>query len=157
KSESVARILERWNIAADAIVLVDDSPLEIAQVQSVFPAVEGMLFPGSDYGALLDLFARLRDRFGKHATTVEDTIRLRSLRESHPSAAAAAASLRPQDDFLRSVEGTLRFDLSQHGDKRAFELLNKTNQFNLNGRRLTEAAFSSALADPKAFLLTVAY
>lgn len=32
KSGSVARILEAWNIAADSVIFVDDSPMELAEV-----------------------------------------------------------------------------------------------------------------------------
>jgi FkbH-like protein len=37
------------------------------------------------------------------------------------------------------------------------ELVNKTNQFNLNGRRFTEAQWRAVLDRPGAFLLRVAY
>jgi FkbH-like protein len=43
------------------------------------------------------------------------------------------------------------------GDARAFELLNKTNQFNLNGRRLTEVEWQSVVRDPAAVCLGVSY
>ena len=40
---------------------------------------------------------------------------------------------------------------------RAFELINKTNQFNLNGKRFSESDWLSFLQDPAAFLLTASY
>lgn len=62
------------------------------------------------------------------------------------------------EDFLRSVEATITFRLgSDARDQRAFELINKTNQFNLNGRRLSEAEWLGFLQDPAAFLLTASY
>ena len=45
KSQSVYRILEAWNINADAVVFVDDSPIELAEVQSLFPAIKCLRFP----------------------------------------------------------------------------------------------------------------
>jgi FkbH-like protein len=42
-------------------------------------------------------------------------------------------------------------------DARAFELVNKTNQFNLNGKRLSETEFRSALSHHGAVSLVVAY
>jgi hypothetical protein len=42
-------------------------------------------------------------------------------------------------------------------DARALELVNKTNQFNLNGRRYSEAQWRRLLERPGAFLLRVAY
>jgi FkbH-like protein len=42
-------------------------------------------------------------------------------------------------------------------DPRALELVNKTNQFNLNGKRYTEAAWQNYLRDPASFLLIASY
>ena len=42
-------------------------------------------------------------------------------------------------------------------DNRAFELVNKTNQFNLNGKRFSESDWLSCLQDPAAFVLTASY
>ncbi len=62
------------------------------------------------------------------------------------------------DDFLQSADASLRFTFEKHtGDSRALELINKTNQFNLNGKRLTDAAWIAYLNDPAAFLITVSY
>jgi FkbH-like protein len=61
------------------------------------------------------------------------------------------------DGFLESVEGEIAFTCDREPDARALELINKTNQFNLNGRRLSEAEFHARLDDPDAFLLTASY
>ena len=42
-------------------------------------------------------------------------------------------------------------------DRRAFELVNKTNQFNLNGRRYTESSWQHYLERANVFMLTVNY
>jgi FkbH-like protein len=42
-------------------------------------------------------------------------------------------------------------------DARALELVNKTNQFNLNGRRMTEAQWRAYLQETNTFLLTASY
>ena len=51
KSGSVARILETWNIAADSVIFVDDSPMELAEVAAAHPGIECVLFPKNDYAA----------------------------------------------------------------------------------------------------------
>jgi FkbH-like protein len=157
KSESVGRILDAWNVAADSVVFVDDSPMEVAQVQSVFPEIEGFVFPGSDYRALGEFFVRLRDLFGKHATTDEDALRTMSIRSSVGFRTSAAAVTHSMEDFLREARGEITFSCGRERDARAFELINKTNQFNLNGKRLGENAFASALLLPGAFLLSAGY
>ncbi len=47
--------------------------------------------------------------------------------------------------------------LTTDPDPRALELINKTNQFNLNGRRFTESEWQAHLRRPGAFLYVVAY
>ena len=51
KSGSVSRILETWNIAADSVIFVDDSPMELAEVAAAHPDIECVLFPKNDYAA----------------------------------------------------------------------------------------------------------
>ena len=52
----------------------------------------------------------------------------------------------------------MTFDLGKPaGDTRAFELINKTNQFNLNGKRYDEAAWLRLVEDPRTCVITVSY
>jgi FkbH-like protein len=157
KAESVRRILSTWNIAADAAVFIDDSPAEVAEVQAAFPEMTCRVFPGKDPAAIWALLHELRDRFGKPVVTREDVLRLRSIRNAEEWRSESGESQTPSDDFLRSAEARISFDCGRAGDDRAFELVNKTNQFNLNGKRYTESEWRQFLADPSAFLLTAAY
>src|SRR5437660_7602658 len=61
KLESVQRILKTWNVSADSVVFVDDSPMEIAEVKAAFPEMECIVFPKSDYQGLWSLLKHLRD------------------------------------------------------------------------------------------------
>lgn len=156
KSAAVAAILEVWNVGADSVVFVDDSPLEIAEVQARFPDIEGIRFDGKDPAAVARVVSRLRAVFGKDVVRVEDQLRAASLRSGATLRAAAGEG--DAESFLSRLDARLTFDLSRdRADARAFELVNKTNQFNLNGRRYTEAEWAAALARPSAFLLTVGY
>jgi len=44
KSSSVERILRTWNIGADSVVFVDDSPMELAEVAAALPGIECVRF-----------------------------------------------------------------------------------------------------------------
>jgi len=157
KSESVRRILQVWNLGADDVIFLDDSPMEASEVKDAFPEMECLVFPKSDYEAFWVLLKDLRRAFGKRSVNEEDLIRTRSIREAAALRGVEISSGSP-DDFLRSAAASVRVELASGGqDTRAFELVNKTNQFNLNGRRWTQAAWSSYFIDPAAFLMTVAY
>ena len=158
KSESVKRILDTWNVGADSVVFIDDSPMEVAEVKAAFPELECIVFPKSDYHGIWDLLKDLRGFFGKPLLTEDDSLRLGSVRNASAWRDSIQASASSSDDFLRAAEASLAFSLTREGgDARAFELVNKTNQFNLNGKRLSESEWLNFFSDPAAFLLAVSY
>ncbi|QNI33498.1 HAD-IIIC family phosphatase [Alloacidobacterium dinghuense] len=158
KSESVRRILSIWNIAADAVVFIDDNPAEIAEVEAAFPELTCRLFPKGDSARILTLLEELRDLFGKPVISEEDSMRIRSIRNAGAWRDASDTSASASDEFIQSAEGRIWFECSHATDDlRAFELVNKTNQFNLNGKRYAESEWRQFLANPAAFLLTAAY
>jgi len=159
KSESVTRILRAWNIAADDVVCVDDSAAELAEIQRSHPRVECLLFPRDNPQAAYELFEKLRDWFGKDHISPEDRLRLASLRANAefqgrlPRAAMSASG-----DFLAQIDGRLTVSTKKQPlDERALELVNKTNQFNLNGRRVLEADWRGWLSAPDSVLITASY
>jgi FkbH-like protein len=159
KSGSVDRILQAWNIGADAVVFVDDSPMELAEVKAAFPDVECLLFPTHDDRGIYELLGQLRDFFGKSHLSREDAIRLDSLRGA--AEAKREISQNPSADpdrLLIDSRPVIRFSFSKEPyDPRALDLVNKTNQFNLNGHRFGDAAWLARLNDPSSFLVRVAY
>ncbi|MCX6381849.1 MAG: HAD-IIIC family phosphatase [Armatimonadetes bacterium] len=157
KSESVGRILKAWNIGADSVVFVDDSPMELEEVKAKHPAIECILFPTNDYAAILELLTRLRDLCGKSILSAEDTLRLQSLRQAQ-ELNVLQESGSDLTGFLKEAGAELQVSFAKAPfDTRAHELVNKTNQFNLNGKRYTEADWKQMLEDPAAFLMTVSY
>ncbi|MEK7762850.1 MAG: HAD-IIIC family phosphatase [Nitrospirota bacterium] len=158
KSESVKRILETWNISPDAVVFIDDSPTEAAEVKARFPELESIVFPKSDYQGVWNLLVYLRGIFGKPFLTEDDSIRLSSIRNATAWRNDTRSSTSASDEFLKDAESSIVFNcVRKSKDTRAFELVNKTNQFNLNGKRFSESEWSSYFCDPAAFLLTASY
>lgn len=157
KSEAIKRILQAWNVAPDSLVFVDDNALELAEVGAAYPEIEGILFPKHDPAATLEFFRTLRDRFGKRRIHAEDRERLSSLRQSREfhETVHGAGTL---DSVLQGAEGRIKFTYEKAPlDSRALELINKTNQFNLNARRYTEASWSSLLSQDNSWLQIAEY
>lgn len=157
KSGSVSRILKTWNIGADSVAFVDDSPLELEEVRTAHPGIECLLFPKNDYAAGYAFLQRLRDLFGKPALSDEDSFRLESIRVNQ-ELANRNGDAGSAENFLASLDAkvTLEYD-PPADDKRVVELVNKTNQFNLNGVRYTEADWQQAATAPSAFVIAVSY
>lgn len=157
KSESVARILQSWNISAESVAFIDDSPLELAEVQLRFPQIRCLLFPKQTPARFIDFVHTLREYFGRPAVRDEDRLRLRSLRQD-PVREQCLQDSSTEESFLESLGAVLSFQITTNtDDDRAFELINKTNQFNLNGHRYSQSEWIAYLSRPGSFLLTASY
>ncbi len=152
KSESVARILKAWNIGAEAVALVDDSPMELAEVQQAFPEITCLEFQREDPASIVRLFRDLRNLCGRQRVGQEDRLRALSLEQGQQFSSEASAS--DTEQFLASLQARITFQ-DGTADPRSLELVNKTNQFNLNGIRYTEDAWS--VARNGNFVWTVSY
>jgi len=156
KSELVRQILAAWNIGPEAAAFIDDSPMEVEEVRTRFPQMRTAVF-SSEPSKIYELLRQLREWFGRPAIVEEDRLRARSLQQA--AAMEAASGEAPgREAFLAALQARISFQLSRDAhDERAFELVNKTNQFNLNGRRVTEAGWRQMLSNPEGFLLTASY
>ena len=156
KSVSVERILRAWNIDAASVVFVDDSPAELAEVQSVYPDLTALRFPTGDDAGVYALLEELRDLFGKPRLVPEDGLRAPTTATGAlPPVASGADRL---DAFLARAEQELTvLPVATPGDGRALELVNKTNQFNLNGRRYTDGEWRALVERDGSVALVLAY
>ncbi len=152
KSQSVERILTAWNIAPDSVVFVDDNALELAEVQAAFPSMACCQFR-ADTAFLEDL----RDRFARRTVGEEDTLRVDSVR-SGSLVRRLAGDGSGLEALLAGARASLTFRWNeQPPDPRALELINKTNQFTLNGARFTEAEWKRYVSDPSTHVVVVEY
>ena len=146
KSAQVEMLAGQLNLGLDAFVFVDDSEIELAEVRLKLPAVRCEPFPSRD-DDLPGLLDRLTVHFRRSVVTKEDRERTalyrRRLAGMVPST-AQGADLRA---FLEGLTMTLVVhDRSAGNRERAVQLINKTNQFNINGKRVTEEGVNSILA-----------
>jgi len=158
KATAVSAVLYQWNIGADSVVFVDDDPLELAEVKAAHPEVTCLQFPRKDPQAIYNLLVQLRDLFGKAEISEEDRLRLESIRSRATEKTFLTGVEGFSEALLEQAAAELTFSLKKDvGDARALELINKTNQFNVNGRRFTEAAWQTHLRKDETFLLTASY
>jgi FkbH-like protein len=157
KSAMIDRILAAWNVSADAVAFVDDSAFELEQVRSRHPALVCLRFP-EEPQAVLELCRELRDRCGRAGVSAEDRLRRDGLVANARAEAERVASGTSMEDFLAGLRArtTIAFGCAEHAG-RAWELVNKTNQFNINGQRIDEIAWQRQLERPETVLVTVDY
>ena len=142
KSAAVSRILAAWNIGPESVAFVDDDPRELAEVGRAWPTLRLLQCPGGDPQQMLTFLVEIRRLFSRDRIVAEDRLRVSSV-----IAASSLEGTAASDDFHLEEKGCVRAELVRdRGDLRAFELINKTNQFNLNGVRLAEANWLELLS-----------
>ncbi|MFF3202480.1 HAD-IIIC family phosphatase [Streptomyces sp. NPDC002962] len=137
KSESLRRIAKDLGIAVDALVLVDDSPYERAEVEALLPGVR-TLAP-EDVPALLAAFE------GREVTA-ESRERVRRYRTEETRRAEGERFEGSREEFLRWCDVRLSVGAATADEiPRALELAARTHRLNSSGLtpdRLRELASS---------------
>jgi FkbH-like protein len=135
KAKNIAIVLSECNLLAKNALFVDDNPVERAAVQSAFPDIRVLG---------LDLYKIRRVLLGASEMQVATISSESSGRAESVQKILDREQLRTtlsHDDFLRSLETKITFatieDINDTKFSRAFELLNKTNQFNTTGKKWT--------------------
>jgi FkbH-like protein len=141
KSENVAQILDETNILPGNVVFVDDNPREVDEVRARFPAVRGLGFQHYDWRRIV-LQAPEMQVAAVTGESRERTqlVRARIDREQASEGVDRRTWLKSLD--LKQKIVAIR-STRDPGFARAFELINKTNQFNTTGQRWTQAEFEA--------------
>jgi FkbH-like protein len=156
KSVAIQEVVRRWNVGADSVVFLDDNPMELSEVQAAHPAITCLRFTPKDPAAVWNLLQQLRDLFGKPLLFAEDRVRSASVRVS--AALREVEQGKVSQEFLRTLRGRVTLDYRRDlTDMRTFELINKTNQFNLNGIRLDEGDWRTRMKSQAGIAVTVSY
>jgi FkbH-like protein len=138
KSALILQIARQLNLGVDSFVFVDDNPIEIQEVSAAVPGIRTMSFPANDDG-LPEFFGNLAALFPQTVTTSEDAERTEMYRRRLGGLVPDTTKGADLTDFLMGLEMSLAIHDRTHGDRtRAVQLINKTNQFNLNGRRVVD-------------------
>ena len=147
KSSNLERIASALNIGLDSVVFIDDNPVERAEVRSRLPMVtipDCGENPEDHLAALmtLDLFHRTA------SLTNEDLLRNKNFQANEQRETLLASSAN-RDDFLRSINTIVTIKRPTQAEfDRTLQLTNKTNQFNLTTKRLTQAEFAQFQSAP---------
>ena len=138
KGPNIRSLAETVNLGLDALVFVDDSPVEREAVLSEIPELTIANFP--DDSTALPRFARhlYDEHFFTLAVTAEDKKRTAMYQQNQRREESLRAAAN-YDDFLRSLQTVIRISPPGPSDiARVAQLTQKTNQFNVTTRRYTE-------------------
>ena len=151
KAQNLKAIAARLNIGVDALVFVDDNPIERARIRQSLPMVAVPEMP-DDPAHYVRCLAEA-GYFEAVAFTADD----RSRAEQYAANAereAMLGSAESMDEFLRGLKMTAvygPFTAVDHA--RVVQLINKTNQFNTTTRRYAGEEVARIMDDPDSLTL----
>jgi FkbH-like protein len=131
KITNIVEICNELNVLPEAVVFVDDNHAQLAEVRAQLPDVECLQTPTEGAG-WLSLFDRLQRHFAKWELTQEDALRTKTVVRT------AAPKTHAPFGHLRSLSPQIFLEDNAGSASRSRELLNKTNQFNMTGKRWSE-------------------
>ena len=153
KATNLEGIAKSLNIGLDALVFVDDNPVERDQVRARLPMV-AVPEMGADPAAYVAILAE--GGFFEAATFTADDAARAGQYAANAARDAEAAGAGDMDSFLRGLAMEAEAGpVTALTLARATQLINKTNQFNTTTLRRTEAEVAALMADPAAVTLTL--
>ncbi|WP_342150033.1 HAD-IIIC family phosphatase [Methylorubrum sp. SB2] len=148
KAENLRRVAAQLNLGLDALVFADDNPFERDRVRTALPEVAVPELP-PDPSGYADRIAGA-GYFEALSVTAEDRARGRHY-AVRQEVAAQGGDL---PAYLAGLDMRLSWRRFTAPDlPRIVQLVNKTNQFNLTTRRITEGEAQALLTDPDALAL----
>jgi FkbH-like protein len=146
KSQNLREIAFELNVGSDALVFLDDNPVEREQVRSTLPEVTILDLPA----APLAYAATVRDcpAFERLTLSSEDQQRT-TLYAAQRERSHAEQSFQSKEDFFRYLEQEAEVaPVAPATLARVAQLTQKTNQFNLTTRRYNEQQIADMAARP---------
>jgi FkbH-like protein len=153
KASNIEAIARELSLGIDAMVFLDDNPVERGLVRKFLPQVAVPEL--SDDPALYARTLLAAGYFEAVAFLIEDRQRAEFYQDN-----ARRVALQQQagdlDGYLASLNMQITFlPFDDIGRARIAQLINKSNQYNLTTRRYTEADVQEIQADPQSFHLQI--
>ncbi len=153
KATNIKAIAEELSLGLDAMVFLDDNPVERGLVRRILPDVA--IPELTDDPALFARTLAAAGYFESVAFSDEDRKRA-EMYQSNARRVALSRQAEDIDAYLASLDMEIHFaPFDRTGRARIAQLINKSNQFNLTTRRYTEADVAEAENDPSVFTLQV--
>jgi FkbH-like protein len=138
KSSEIEKLSHELNIGLQDFVFIDDNPIEIEEVKTALPTVTCIQFP-KETVQFSNMMQQIHSLFQISKVTDEDKNRTSLYRRRKMSNIDFSNTETNIDEFLKSLEMEIEFfERTAADNDRAVQLINKTNQFNSNGNRISK-------------------
>ncbi|MFZ1084441.1 MAG: HAD-IIIC family phosphatase [Terracidiphilus sp.] len=153
KATNIQAIAEELSLGLDAMVFLDDNPMERGLVRSLLPQVAVPELPEDPAWYARTLAAA---GYFEAVTFASEDLQRADFYQDNAKRVTLQSQAGGVDAYLASLEMTITFQpFDTTGRARIVQLINKSNQFNLTTRRYTEPEVAAAENDKAVFTLQV--
>jgi FkbH-like protein len=153
KSDNIVKISRELNIGLDSLVFVDDNPIEREAMRQHQPDVVVVDFP-ADTTQLYQLGIDLYDNYFYTWNTTEEDTNKAKMYEENTKRLCEIKKFSSLEDFLVNMDMELIISrVNSDLLLRTYQMIQKTNQFNVTTKRYTEEELSIMLEDKQTLML----
>ncbi|HTI09034.1 MAG TPA: amino acid adenylation domain-containing protein [Puia sp.] len=135
KPDNIRELAGELGLGTDSFIFIDDSSFETEQMTACCPNVLSLTLP-SDTGSFRSFIDHIW-AFDRFYLTAEDVSR-NAMYQAERLRQEEQSKFDAHEDFIRSLDVRVDIERVQENDlERLVQLMWRTNQFNLNGKRLT--------------------
>jgi FkbH-like protein len=154
KSSNLLAIAEELNIGLDSLVFIDDSDFEINLIREKLPMVRVLQVPKKEYEYNL-LIRNAMNFFYNPSQTKEDLEKVKMYKDQKQRI-VQNTNIEDIEGYLESLELVITTYIDDiNGVKRASQITQKTNQFNLTTKRYTENDIEIYIQDSRYTTLAI--
>ncbi|MGO9329122.1 MAG: HAD-IIIC family phosphatase [Steroidobacteraceae bacterium] len=153
KATNIKAIADALSLGLDAMVFIDDNPVERGLVRSLLPQVAVPELPQDPA-----YYARMIAAGGyfEAVTFAGEDLKRAGYYQDNAKRAELQKQIGGVGAYLASLDMTISFQpFDAPGRTRIVQLINKSNQYNLTTRRYTDPEVTAAEHDPEVFTLQV--
>jgi FkbH-like protein len=153
KATNIQAIADELSLGLDAMVFLDDNPVERGMVRRLLPQVAVPELPDDPAYYARTLAA---SGYFESVAFVREDLQRSSFYQDNARRANLEKQVGGVDSYLASLDMTITFQpFNAAGRARIVQLINKSNQYNLTTRRYTDPEVIAAEHDPDVFTLQV--
>jgi len=153
KSSQLESLSSTLNLPLDCFVFIDDNPIEIEEVSKQLPEVTCITFPEKTE-AFPEFIAKIQRNFHQTQLTEDDPARTEMYKARGRVSIVSEKPGANLDNYLNTLDMSISYTkCSKNNYHRALQLINKTNQFNLNGKRLKESELLNIMENKETSLI----
>ncbi len=147
KSKQIRQIAKGLNLGLESFIFIDDNPIEINEVKIEIPEVSCFQFINNS-DEMINVFLAIEELCKTENVTSEDLSRTKIYKNMNQNSSLKKSEFKNIFEYLKSLDMELKInDRSFKNNERAIQLINKTNQFNMNGIRKDSEEIEQIISD----------